>query len=205
MNELKGEIIDSFFSVSLDTILLFKSQFDWYALIKAHCFICLISHKEVGGKAQAAPPMLSLYFCKVNPLWHFKFCSWIHAAFFLFFLFFSVVSCCHVHELITDLVLLLFSVRRKVALVVFLFCFFIMWRSLMFLTCWDQNQTVSVCHGPVQPAGEIYCLILTRGRTQESHGGAETCRHHSAFLWSGYWRGGDVLSTLSFANDYKQL
>lgn len=50
-----------------------------------------------------------------------------------------------------------------------------------------SNQTVGVCHGLVQPAGEIYSLIPTRGRTQKSHGeleprGAEACSHYLVFL-----------------------
>lgn len=34
-----------------------------------------------------------------------------------------------------------------------------------------SNQTVSVCHGPVQPAGEIYSLIPARGRMHRATGG----------------------------------
>lgn len=55
-----------------------------------------------------------------------------------------------------------------------------------------SNQIVGLCHGPVQPAWEIYSLIHIGGaggaETQESRRGAETCIHYLVLLYVSHCR-----------------
>lgn len=147
-------------SISLDTILLVNPL----PLLCVHwsSWLYLLNTAQGnGGKLKLIPHvvllLLSMFFEKLIP------CGILNST-AAFLCSFSSSCVAMFHELIADLVLLSFSVRRKVA------SLFVAEKSHVF-DLLRSNQTVSVCHGPVQPAGEIYCLIPTRGRAQESHRG----------------------------------